>query len=144
MKAIIAESFAIFAAGFLMIGLGVGHAQMLDKVNFTMSEPFTVANTTLPAGSYTIRSVQGADQTVLDIESVTGKHSVMVEADRAQSDAAQAGSHLVFHKYKNVLALSEVFPSGGGAGYQLAQGQPEKLASKTEKPTKQTVSLDAK
>lgn len=144
MKAITAKKFAVFAAGFLMIALGVGHTQTMIQVNFTMSEPFTVANTTLPAGRYTIRSVQGSDQAVLEIASMTGDYKVMVEADRAQPDAAQSGSHLVFNKYKNILALSEVFPSGGSSGYQLVQGHPEKLASKTEKPTKQTVALNPK
>ena len=143
MKAI-TEKFAVFAAGLLIIGLGVGHTQIRIQVNFTMSQPFTVANTTLPAGSYTIRSVRGSDQVVLEIASVNGDYSVMVEADSAQPDVAQAGSHLVFHRYKNVLALSEVFPSGGNTGYRLVQGQPEKLASQTEKPTTQTVGLSAK
>ena len=142
MQAITAKNFAVFVAGFLMIGLGVGHTQIKIQVDFTMSQPFTVANTTLPAGRYTIRSVQNSDQGVLEVASVTGDNKVMVEVDSAQPDAAQAGSHLVFHKYKNVLALSEVFPSGGNTGYRLVQGQPEKLASKTETPTKQTV--DAK
>jgi hypothetical protein len=143
MKAI-TEKFAVFAAGFLIIGLGVGHAQIRIQVNFTMSQPFTVANTTLPPGSYTIRSVQGSDQAVLEIASVNGDHSVMVETDSAQPDPGQTGSHLVFHKYKNVLALSEVFPSGGNSGYRLAQGEPEKLASKTEQPTKEIVNVNTK
>lgn len=143
MKAITAEKFAVFAAGLLMIGVAVGHTQIMNKVNFTMSQPFTVANTTLPAGSYTISSVQGTDQAVLEIASVAGDNKVMVEADRAQPDTTQSGSHLVFNKYKNMLALSEVFPSGGGAGYQLAPGQPERLAAKAEKPTKQSVAINA-
>src|SRR5215471_15276762 len=89
MKAI-TEKFAVFAAGFLIIGLGVGHTQIRIQVNFTMSQPFTVANTTLPAGSYTIRSVRGTDQAVLEVASVTGHYAVMVEAESAQPDAAQA------------------------------------------------------
>ena len=143
MKAI-TEKFAVFAAGFLIIGLGVGHAQIRIQVNFTMSQPFTVANTTLAPGSYTIRSVQGSDQAVLEIASVNGGHSVMVETDSAQPDPGQTGSHLVFHKYKNVLALSEIFPSGGNTGYRLVQGEPEKLASKTEQPTKEIVNVNTK
>jgi len=144
MKTATIEKFAVFAVGVSMIVMCVGHAQIINQVDFKMSEPFTVANTTLPAGSYIIRPVEGTDQSVLEIASGTGHHSVMVEAETAQPDAAQTSSHLVFNKYKNVLALSEVFPSGGNAGYQLVQGHPEKLAAKTEKPTKQTVALNAK
>jgi hypothetical protein len=43
-----------------------------------------------------------------------------------------------------VLALSQVFPGGGSTGYQLPQGHPEKVAAKTEQPTKQTVAATAK
>lgn len=144
MKATTAVKFADFVAGFLMIGLCVGHTQITRQVDFTMSEPFTVENATMPAGSYIIRPVVGSEQTVLEIASATGHHSIMVEADTAQPDVAQTGSYLVFNKYKNVLALSKIFPGGGNAGYQLVEGHPEKLASKTEKPTKQTVALTAK
>ena len=138
------ERFAVFALGFLMIVLSVSDAQIMNQVDFKMSAPFTVANTTLPAGSYIIRPVQGTDSTVIDIVSATGHHSVMVEAESAQPDAAQTGSHLVFNKYKNVLALSQVFPGGGNPGYQVVQGHPEQLAAKTEKPTKQTVASNGK
>lgn len=144
MKAPTAVKFAVFAAAFLIIGLCVGHTQITRQVDFTMSEPFTVENTTMPAGSYIIRPVVGSDQTVLEIVSANGQNSVMVSADTAQPDVAQTGSHLVFNKYKNVLALSEIFPGGGNSGYQVVEGHPEKLASKTEKPTKQTVALTAK
>ena len=136
--------FAVFALGVLTIGVFVAHAQIVSQMEFKMSHPFTVANATLPAGSYVIRTVPGTESTVIEISSASGKPSVMVETNPVQPDAAQSGSHLVFNKYKNVLALSQVFPGGGSQGYELLQGQPEKLAAKTEKPTKQTVASTAK
>jgi hypothetical protein len=136
--------FVVCALGVLTIGVFAGRAQILNEIKFTMSQPFTVANTTLAAGSYTIRPVSGTDQMVVEISGASGKPSVMVEGDSVQPDAAQGGSHLVFNKYKNVLALSQVFPGGGNQGYQFVPGNPEKLAAKTEKPTKQTVASSAK
>jgi hypothetical protein len=68
----------------------------------------------------------------------------MVDVNAAQPDGSQSGTQLIFNKYKNVLALSEIFPGGGNSGYQLVQGHPEQLAAKTEKPTKQTVTATAK
>jgi hypothetical protein len=132
----------LFALGSFTFGLSVGHAQIMNQLNFKMSQPFTVANTTFEAGSYVIRPVEG-DSTVLEIVSASGHPGVMVDAFAAQPDS-QSGSHLVFNKYTNVLALSEVFPSAGNAGYQLAQGHPEEVAAKTEKPTKQVEPLNAK
>jgi hypothetical protein len=143
MKTIIGK-FVVFALGALTIGAFSGRAQIINQVEFKMSQPFTVANTTLAAGSYIIRPVSGTDQRVVEISSASGKPSIMAEVELVQPDAAQGGSHLVFNKYKNVLALSQVFPGGGNQGYQLLQGQPEKIAAKTEQPTKQTVASTAK
>lgn len=58
--------------------------------------------------------------------------------------ALGASIAMPFHRYKNVLALSQVFPGGGNLEYQLPQGHPEKVAAKTEQPTKQTVTATAK
>jgi hypothetical protein len=136
--------FALVGLSVLTIGLCTCQAQIMNQLDFKVSQPFTVANTTLAAGSYIIRPVPGAGQTVLEISSASGKPTVMVDAESAQPDSAQGGSHLVFNKYKNVLALSQVFPGGGGSGYQLVQGHPEQLAAKNEQPTKQTVASTAK
>ena len=132
----------LFALGLVTVGFGVGHAQIMNQLDFKMSQPFTVANTTFEAGSYVIRPVEG-DSMVLEIVSANGHPGVMVDAFAAQPDS-QSGSHLVFNKYAKVLALSEVFPSAGNAGYQLAQGHPEEVAAKTEKPTKQVEPLNTK
>lgn len=109
-----------------------------------MAQPFTVGNTTLPAGAYTIRQVQGTDHMVIEISAASGKPSVMVDVNSAQPDAAQSGTQLLFNKDNNVLAFSQIFPGGGNTGYQLVQGHPEELAAKTEKPTKQTFTGTAK
>jgi len=143
MKTVIGQ-FVVFALGILTIGVSASRAQIVSQLDFNATQPFTVANTTLAAGSYTIRPVQGTEQTVIEVSSAKGHPSVMVEVNLIQPDSGQGGSHLVFNKYKNVLALSQVFPGGGGQGYELVQGHPEKLASKTEKPTKQTVASTAK
>lgn len=138
------EKFVLLTLGGFTIGAVAGQAQIMNELEFTMSQPFTVANTTLASGSYIVRPVEGAGQTVLEIASSSGHPTVMVDTDSAQSDTTQSGSHLVFNKYKNVLALSQIFPGGGNTGYQLVQGHPEQAAAKTEKPAKQTVDSTAK
>lgn len=143
MKTLIGKFF-VFTLAILTIGVFAGRAQITNQLDFKMAQAFTVGNTTLEAGSYTIRPVQGTDQMVIEITGASGKPSVMVEVNSAQPDAAQSGTQLIFNKYNKVLALSQVFPGGGNAGYQLVVGHPEKLAAKTEKPTKQTVTGTAK
>jgi hypothetical protein len=136
--------FVVFALGIITFGVPAVRAQIVTELDFKMTQSFTVGNTTLPAGSYMIRPVHGTDQSVIEISAVGGKPSVMVEAELTQTTGTEAGSQLIFNKYNKVLALSQIFPGGGNSGYQLAQGHPEKLAAKTEKPTKQTVAGTAK
>jgi hypothetical protein len=143
MKASIGK-YVVVALIALTIGLRAGHAQISNQLDFKMSQPFTVANTTLEPGSYVIRPVEGAGQSVVEIASTSGRPAVMVDVDSATPNSAQGGSQLVFNKYKNVLALSQVFPGNGNTGYQLVQGHPEQMAAKTEQPTKQTVATTAK
>lgn len=138
------RKFAVIALGVLTVGVFAGRAQISNQLTFKMSQAFTVGNTTLPPGSYIVRPVSGTDQQVIEVTSATGKPSVLVDVNSAQPDASQSGSQLVFNKYKNVLALSEIFPGNGNQGYQLVQGHPEQLAAKTEKPTKQTVTAAGK
>jgi hypothetical protein len=138
MKSLVGR-LVVFALGIVTIGVMVVSAQIVTELDFKMTQPFTVGNTTLPAGSYVIRPVTGTDQSVIEISAASGKPTVMVEAELVQPAGAQGGSQLIFNKYNKVLALSQVFPGGGSSGYQLTQGHPEKLAAKTEKPTKQTV-----
>jgi hypothetical protein len=143
MKTRIAK-LALFALGVLTIGVFVVRAQITTQLTFKMSQPFTVGDTTLAAGSYVVTPVPSTDQSIIEITAASGKPSVVAEVNFVAPDPSQPGSHLVFNKYKNVVALSQIFPGGGNQGYQLLQGHPEKLAAKTETPTKQTVSSSAK
>jgi hypothetical protein len=135
--------FVLFAL-VLTIGTAAASAQITTQLRFKMSQSFVVENTTLPAGSYNVTPVSGTDQSVIEIRSTTGDAGVMVAVELVQPDASHSGSQLVFNKYKKVLALSEIFPGGENQGYKLVPGHPEKLAAKTEKPTKQTVAAGSK
>ncbi len=136
--------FVVIALGLLTIGLCAGHAQIMNELTFEMSQPFVVADATLPAGSYIVRPVAVTDTKAIEIVSTSGHPSVMVEAVPVRADTPEGGSHLIFNKYQKVLALSEIFPGGGNSGFQLIPGHSEKLAAKTETPTKQTVAATSK
>jgi hypothetical protein len=142
MKKLIGK-FAFFTLAILTVGTTAASAQITTQLNFKVSQSFVVGNTTLPAGSYVIRPVPGTDQAVIEIASTNGKPTVMVEVELVTPPAAQTGSQLIFNKYKSVLALSQIFPGGQNQGYQLTPGHPEKLAAKTEKPTKHAVAATA-
>jgi hypothetical protein len=143
MKSLLGK-LALFVLGIMTIGVLVVRAQIVTELDFKMTQAFTVGNTTFPAGSYWIKPVHGTDQSVIEISAASGKPSAMVEVELVQPEGASSGSQLIFNKYSKVLALYQIFPGGGNSGYQLAQGHPEKLAAKTEKPTKQTVAGTAR
>jgi hypothetical protein len=136
--------FALITLALLTVGVTAGSAQITTQLDFQIPQSFVVGNTTLPAGTYVIKPVPGTDQAVIEIASTAGKPAVMVEVELVQPDAAHTGSQLVFNKYKSVLALAEIFPGGQNQGYRLTPGYPEKLAAKTEKPTKHTVTASTK
>jgi hypothetical protein len=133
----------VLALGVLTVGAMGAHPQITNQVDFKVAQAFTVANTTLPAGSYIVRPFS-EEPGLLEITTASGKPSVIVETDSAQPAAGQSGCYLVFNRYKSLLALSQIFPGAGNTGYQLVQGHPEKLAAKTEKPAKQNVTAAAK
>jgi len=139
---ILIGKFLLLMLAVLTVGVRADSAQITTQMDFKMAQSFVVGNTTLPPGSYVIKPVQGTDQSVIEIASMTGKPAVMVEVELITPD--ETGTHLIFNKYKSLLALSQIFPGGGNQGYQLTAGHPEKLAAKTEKPTKQTVAATAK
>jgi hypothetical protein len=128
----------VLALGVLTVGALADRAQITNQLDFKMSQAFTVANTTLPAGNYRVRPFSG-EQALLEIANASGKPIVIAETEPARPDATQSGTHLVFNRYKSLLVLSQIFPGGGNTGYHLVQGHPEKQAAKTEKPTKETV-----
>ena len=143
MKTIVGR-LVVFVLGIMMIAVLVARAQIVTELDFKIAQAFTVGNTTLSAGGYMIRPVPGTDQSVIEITAASGKPSVMLDVELIQPDAAKGGSRLAFNTYSKVLALSQILPGGGNSGYQLSPRHPEKLAAKTEKPTKQTVAGTSK
>src|SRR5271165_4033264 len=89
----------VLALGVLTVGAVRAHPQITNQVDFKVAQPFTVANTTLPAGSYIVRPFS-EEPGLLEITTANGKPSVIVETDAAQPAAGQSGSYLIFNRYK--------------------------------------------
>jgi hypothetical protein len=64
----------VLALGVLTIGVLAGRAQIANQLEFKVSQPFTVGNTTLPAGSYIVRPFS-EEPGLLEIASASGKPS---------------------------------------------------------------------
>ena len=82
---------------------------------------FTVGNTWMPAGEYTITSPTG---TVLALKS--GNHTALVVSIQAFEES-KSGSKLVFNRYGNQYFLHEVLcPSLASLNLEIASGKSEK------------------
>jgi len=101
---ILIGKLALLTLVVLTVGVRAGNAQITTQMDVKISQSFVVGNTTLPAGSSIIRPVQGTDQAVIEITNTSGKPAVMAEVELITPDAAQTGSHLIFNKYKTVVA----------------------------------------
>jgi hypothetical protein len=55
----------VLALGVLTVGALSGRAQIMNQLDFKMTQPFTVVNTTLAAGSYIVKPVSGTDRRFL-------------------------------------------------------------------------------
>jgi hypothetical protein len=116
----------------LLLTAGIVSAQNF-AVTFTVKTPFTVASSTLPAGTYSIRLMDDDDYT-FECSSASGGHSVMFEADR--HEVVPSATEVTFSKYNDKLILKNI-SIAGDAAYWIPTSVPEKRVKKTgAKPTK--------
>jgi hypothetical protein len=106
---------SVLAAGLVVLaGVTNASAQIEGEIEFTTSFAFTVGNTTVPAGSYTINRVD-EDPQVLELRG--GRASVLFRTESVQPKQLPAKDEVVFSKYGNGYVLKNVFAAGSEIGY---------------------------
>jgi len=102
----------IIVLGVLTVaGVQNASAQIIDNVDFTTSFPFTVGNTTVPAGSYTIRPDDDNPQILM----LQGKNaSVLFQVDVASARKTPSKTEVVFSRYGNSYVLKNIWGRGFG------------------------------
>jgi hypothetical protein len=111
---------------FVMIGLvslltlaaAVGSAQAQSRINYTANIPFafTVGNTTLPPGLYTVTEIKTADgASILQIKA-KGQDGLFRLTDRVQVNKPRAKTVLVFNQYGEQYFLAEMWRRGEAEG----------------------------
>ncbi len=118
-----------------------GSAQIQNGLSFTTAFSFYAGNTKLPAGSYTVRSVDFGSDTLV-IEDSTGKHSAFIDIEPTQSDSNHKSGDVTFNKYGGVDFLNRLWVGGQQYGMQVAQSKYEKKLAASGAP--QTHSVPAK
>lgn len=120
----------LFLSLCLLMGLGAiaAQAQVDSGVTIEANVPFafTVNDTTLPAGKYSVKVVDGDTLNVMEIRSAAGRTAVLFDTETAQADGAPRKSELVFNKIGDNYFLSQVFLGGDDTGNQLLKSRMEK------------------
>jgi hypothetical protein len=121
---------------FVMIGLvslltlvaATGSAQAQSRINYTANIPFafTVGNTTLPPGLYTVTEIKTADGAgILQIKA-KGQDGVFRLTDRVQINKARARTVLVFNQYGEQYFLAEMWRRGQSEGHLVRKSNRER------------------
>jgi hypothetical protein len=108
-------------------GVQNASAQIIDPIEFTTSFPFTVGNTTVPAGSYTIRPDDDNPQ-VLEL---MGKNaSVLFQIQGAQARETPSKTELVFSRYGSSYVLKSIWLEGSNDGAETTSAEGERHAAR--------------
>lgn len=115
----------------LTVGGGVvANAQIDTGVTIQANVPFTfvVGDTTLPAGKYDIRVLDGDSANVLELRSVHGRTSVVFDTENAETrrDQIVSKGELAFDKIGDTYFLSQIWMAGSASGSQLVKSRMEK------------------
>jgi hypothetical protein len=131
----------LFTAAATMSGAALAHAQVTDPIEFTTSFPFTVGNTSMPAGSYEIR--RDTDNGAVNRIESTKQHQHMgtlFEVEPTTMTKAPAKSEVIFKHYGQGYVLKSVWEEGSNEGVATAMVEAERHHAKDGvTPTEQRV-----
>ena len=115
----------LFTAVATISGAALAHAQVSDPVEFTTTFPFTVGNTTMPAGAYEIRR-DTDNGTVYRIESANKHIGTLFEVETTSMKTPPAKSEVVFKRYGQGYVLKSVWEEGSSDGIETAMVEAER------------------
>jgi hypothetical protein len=121
----------LFIALVLVLTMHPSKAQAQIDGNLEVDIPFQfhAGSVRLPPGKYIIHTLDNTDLTVMEISSVDGSTSALLEVGRTQANSGPVKSELIFNKYGNRYFLAKVFDEGNPSGSQVLESRYEKRIS---------------
>ena len=124
------QAYMILAALVLttVAGLSAVKAQVNANTGMVANIPFefSVGSNILPAGEYTVRSINSNSATkVLQIRSTTGSASALVMTDSVIGKIKD-NAQLIFHRYGNEYFFAQAWMPADSVGMQAPQSKAEK------------------
>ena len=139
MKKIVTHT-VMFVAAAALIGATVASAQVTETVQFKTAFPFTVGNTTYPAGSFTIKPADDGDNTLLEVSNGSIATLLLVEPEQPNPNQP-VKDEVVFKKYGDRYVLSDIWDQADGTGVRAQPSIAERRhAAKHGEPTRESVS----
>jgi hypothetical protein len=116
------------AAGILMLaGVQNASAQLTTALDFSTSFPFTVGNTTMPAGSYSIRPDDDDPHILL----LTGSRAdVLFQTEDKPQERIPSKNEVTFDRYGDSYVLKTIQVAGSETGYVTMPVEGERHATK--------------
>src|ERR1051325_423056 len=129
-----------------IVGARTARAQVVDGIKVDIPFEFTVRNTTLPAGSYTVKPFGELPESLMAIASAEGKILAVFSIQDAQMINPPKDSELIFHRVGDQYFLYEVFEQGEGIGAMLPKPRAERRLEKEEavNPDSSTITVVAR
>jgi hypothetical protein len=122
-----------------LVGASAAHAQVTDTMQFKTAFPFTVGNTTYPAGSFTVKPADDVDLNVMELSNGTTTTLITLEPEMPAPNQSLK-DEVVFKKYGDKYVLSDIWDSAAGSGARAEMSTAEKRhAKKNGPPTKESV-----
>jgi hypothetical protein len=129
MKKMICKPFLTLILLGLMMPVIAAGIQVISRVTFSTTFPFTAGNAKLPAGIYSIRPTDD-DSEIMEISSADGKTSALFETMMAEMPRTPTKGEVVFKKYGDNYVLSEIYEPGSKFGAMTIKTHAERQQAK--------------
>jgi hypothetical protein len=118
----------LIAVALALFGTTAAIAQTVD-VKASVPFSFTVNRATLPAGEYSLKSMDERG-TALAIRNLNSETANLVLSNSCRSPKSASQTKLLFHRYGNHYFLSQIWIEGSNAGRELPPSAQEKEVAK--------------
>jgi hypothetical protein len=121
------QAFSLISLLSLLLVAGSAIAQSRNvRANVPFS--FSVGDTTLPTGTYSIGAISSDAKTLL--VQARGGSGMMVSSNAAESLTPASKTKLVFNRYRDQYFLAEIWVEGATLGRRLPKSSREKELAK--------------
>jgi hypothetical protein len=122
MKSLV-RSLGIAGTVLMLASVQNASAQVVDAIEFTTAFPFTVGNSMVPAGRYTITP---DDDNPAILELTGGRAAVLFETRSAEAPKTPSKTEVVFKRYGDGYVLKDIWIDGENTGAETLAAEGER------------------